>query len=50
MTRAKNIPLPSVRTVEMIDSLAENFKIKLNDFRSYVKSSHGLVNEETVLR
>jgi hypothetical protein len=30
-----NVPFPSVRAVEMIDSLAENFRMKFSDFRSH---------------
>jgi len=30
-----SVPFPSVRAVEMIDSLAENFKMRFNDFRSH---------------
>jgi hypothetical protein len=32
------VPLPSVRAIEMIDSLAENFIIRFNDFRNHAKN------------
>jgi len=30
-----SVPLPSVRAKEVFDSLAENFKVRFNDFRSH---------------
>jgi hypothetical protein len=30
----ESVPFPTVRDVEMIDSLAANFKMRFNDFRS----------------
>jgi hypothetical protein len=30
-----SVPFPSVRAVEMVDSLTKNFKVRFNNFRSH---------------
>jgi len=35
-----SVPFPCVRAVEMIDSLAENFKMRFSDFHSHVINKH----------
>jgi hypothetical protein len=39
-----SVPLPSVLAVEMIDSLAENFKMRFSDFFSHATNIHMFEN------
>jgi hypothetical protein len=40
MDESVSVPFPSVHAVEMTDSLAENFKMIFNDFRSHATIKH----------
>jgi hypothetical protein len=38
MDGSVSVPFPNFRTVEMTDSLAENFEMRFNNFRSHAKN------------
>jgi len=43
-----SVPFPSVRALEMVDSLAENFKMRLDVFRSHDRNIRDFENPFSV--